>query len=243
MMNSTRDKSLLNFFFKRRYGIGIISLAFALIGSAGLAVVLFAVSEKVRKEHLGVLTVCLFVLVIIGFFTGIFGVFEKRHRWCAAAGAIIAGLFLVFVARPAIDWERKYGARKAFTVSSLKSIGQACSAYAQDNSGCFPDDGLAKLYPDYVGDKRAFHLPFEHHPAKEMENGGPLGEEIDFEYVKGLTTDDSAGYILAYVWPPWDSAERVVLFVDGRVETMSESSFQRRLEETKKYLREKDAGQ
>ena len=238
-MNSARDQSPLRFLFRRKYGIGILSLAFSLIGCAGLTVVLFAVSEKVRQERLGLLTVCFFVLVILGFFTGIFGVFEKKHRWCAAAGAIVSGLFLVFVLRPEIDWKVKYGGRQAHSVSNLKAIASACSAYARDNNGLFPDERLEKLYPDYIGDKMVFYLHFHH--DEEIVADGPLAEGIDYEYVKGLSTHDLPRNLLAYEKRSWESAQRIVLFVDGRVEVMSEPAFQRRLEETKQYLRKKNA--
>jgi prepilin-type processing-associated H-X9-DG protein len=135
-----------------------------------------------------------------------------------AGGAMMAGMML-----PALNTAREK-ARRVSCLSNLKQIGLACHVYADKHDGKFPPY-LDVLFPDYLPDKKVLICPSASHEGKSGSS--------DYVYAAGGTTK-AKDQILAYDnTGNHRGVGRNVLFTDGHVEWMMESTFQQRLRQNK----------
>jgi hypothetical protein len=114
-------------------------------------------------------------------------------------------------------------------VKHLNEIGIACSGYAADHEGRYPDD-WANLVPKYISASEAgtflarFALVFSRSTTNVME-------WTDYVYFRGITTDSPPNAIVAFLPPGYNGnfQESVVLFADGSIQSMNLSEFTKTL--------------
>lgn len=120
--------------------------------------------------------------------------------------------------------------------AKLQRIGSALHLYATDFDR-FPS-ALSELYaPQYLQDRSAFEAPGGRQAIKTKDD---IDTKSDYIYVKGLTPADLSDKIIVYsdrVMYSSGVRGRNVLFVNGRVEFLPESSFKMMMERQKAATR------
>lgn len=146
-----------------------------------------------------------------------------------AIGGIIVGvltllfwLFAIGILVPGFAKARQ-NARDLVSTIQLQAVGQALQSYAAANKGWYPEstaDWPARLAQHGV-DAQILKSP-----------NAPKGATDSFIYISGLQSTGSAQRILAYENPKYvrENGKVAVLYLDGRVDSMSAADFTRLLE-------------
>jgi len=140
-------------------------------------------------------------LAIGGLVTSYFGI-----AICLLVAAGIA-IFSVAMFRSAGPFKEKFvsGIETAVALASAKNIHDGCVAYAAANGGKFPPT-LEALVPKFLSNSKALE-------AKVGDESAQAG----FQYFGG-TTSDPPDRILFQSWGTLENGQRVVAYVNGRIE-------------------------
>ena len=185
---------------------------------------------------------------------------RARRAWCSwdrfatrplprGLEAVVKGLaylllalviFLIVVDGLAPQGVRKKALR-ANCQSNLHQIALACSAYADENGGRFPE-ALQQLCPDFVSNAKLCRCPAAR--AGRVKGDGTAGTELNSHYsvACGLCSEMPRDFILAYDSSMENHTDegRNVAFLDGHVQWWPagrEEEFQKRLAEQEEKMR------
>lgn len=142
---------------------------------------------------------------------------------------IVVGLLFIFFAALVSRsvYRAKECARMAGCISNLKQIGGACSAYAQDFRGVFPQN-LSLLYPDYASSLDLFICPSR---KPEVTESNVLSDfTICYEYASGLIKLYDPECLLIYDREEnhkigHHKGDRNVVFVGGRAQSIKKEKW------------------
>jgi hypothetical protein len=133
------------------------------------------------------------------------------------------------VLMPALSKVKKV-AQRVVSGENLLKIGKACTMYANDHDGKFPDD-LNVLVTEYG------LLPKTLTSARKPEDS----DEPDFILIQGLTNKAPANVVLVYENPVFCTDDTTnnynVLYVDGRAVAEDKQDFEAALQKTYEYLK------
>jgi hypothetical protein len=111
-------------------------------------------------------------------------------------------------------------------LNNLHQIGLACTVFAIDHAGCFPED-WSQLAPYFSVDASKFFVTTRSKgTGSSMTN---VMEWTDYVYIRGITTAAAPSTVVAFL-PPTAYRKRtvaLVLFADARVERQSPEEFVR----------------
>lgn len=136
-----------------------------------------------------------------------------------AAVSIIATLVSILL--PSLSRAREL-AKRAVSASNLRTIGQCCHIYANDQSGNFPPNLNAML--DHCGGS-----------PELLNSPNDVSGAVSYIYISGQSTASDAKNILAYERPLSPDGTNV-LFVEGSVSFLSTWDFEARLYDTYQRL-------
>ncbi len=88
-------------------------------------------------------------------------------------------------------------ARRAACRNCLRNLSIACSVYAEDNNGHYPDT-LERLYPDFVDNARVFSCPSAPSEWRDFNDGDVSQASSSYVLEKGITYDMPSGVVLIY---------------------------------------------
>lgn len=130
-----------------------------------------------------------------------------------AMTAVSAGVFFSFrgVMRSSL------AERREVSRSHLQTLHQGLKAYAAENNAAYPEE-LSLLHPQFIPDSATFF-----HPAWPERPG--------YVYVTGLRASDPPESLTIYenIPPGKEKLQRLVLRLNGTIESWPEAEFQQRL--------------